>query len=308
VSVHANLHPSRRPSLRGSLLIVVTAALSMLVLRGAVDDALWVSPVAVMLLALLGAVALFLYVRQRRLHELISGDRQLDLEHQVQHRTAELRELAAYLLTVREDEKAYLARELHDEMGGLLTAVKLDLARIRKLAAAHPALLERIEQVDRRLNESIAIKRRIVEDLRPSCLDTLGLSTSLSNLCADVSDRLGIPIHVEIDEVGLPPDAQLALYRLVQEGLTNVSKYARASAVRIRLQAQPTVVRLEVEDDGMGFDATQPKSATHGISGMRFRIEQLDGSLAVESTPGTGTRLVALVPIPAPHISKNMSR
>jgi signal transduction histidine kinase len=169
-------------------------------------------------------------------------------------------------------------------------------------------MLERLAQVSKRLSEGIALKRRIVEDLRPSCLDTLGLTASLSNLCADVAERLGISIHAALDEVSLSADEQLALYRLVQEALTNVSKYARASQVQVYLKAEPNGVRVGIEDNGAGFDTSLLKSATHGIAGMRFRIERLDGTLSVESQPGKGTRLVALLPSSAKPGSEEQTR
>ena len=295
--VEAGLGRRRMDDMRGIFnTSLLEAANRQQVSRALIDDSLWTNRIAVATLTLLGAIALSFYVRHLRLHDLERADRQFELEGQVATRTAELRQLAGYLLTAREDEKAHLARELHDEMGGVLTAAKLDMARMRRLAAADPAMLERIEQVSRRLSEGIALKRRIVEDLRPSCLDTLGLTVSLSNLCSDVAERLGIPVHTDLDEVSLSADEQLALYRLVQEALTNVSKYARASAAHIYLKAEPSSVRVGVEDDGIGFDTTLLKSATHGIAGMRFRIERLDGTLSVDSKPGLGTRLVAILP------------
>ena len=115
------------------------------------------------------------------------------------------------------------------------------------------------------------------------------------------SIRLGkglkIAIQTEFDEVGLTDEGCLAVYRLVQEALTNVSKYAQATQVRVTVKSDPPVVRVQVEDDGIGFDPTEPRSATHGIAGMRFRIEQLEGSLSLESRPGAGTRLVAIMPL-----------
>ena len=296
--VEAGLGRRRMDDMRGIFSTsLMEAASRQQASRASIEDSLWINRIAVATLTLLGAIALSFYVRHLRLHDLERADRQIELEGQVANRTAELRQLAGYLLTAREDEKAHLARELHDEMGSVLTAAKLDMARMRRLAAADPAMLERIEQVNRRLGEGIALKRRIVEDLRPSCLDALGLTVSLSNLCADVAERLGIPVHTDLDEVSLSSDEQLALYRLVQEALTNVSKYARASAVHIYMRAEPGSVRVGVEDDGIGFDTTLLKSATHGIAGMRFRIERLDGTLSVDSKPGLGTRLVAILPI-----------
>jgi len=215
----------------------------------------------------------------------------------VRDRTAELSELAAYLIIAREDEKAHLARELHDELGALLTAAKLNLARLRSKLFKDPAIAARLEEVNQHLDKGIALKRRIVEDLRPSSLATLGLTISLANLCADVGTRLDIVIQIEFDEVRLTEDGQLAIYRLVQEALNNVCKYAKATRVRVSVKSEPTLVRVEIEDDGIGFDPSGPKSAAHGIAGMRFRIEQLKGSMSVASRPGAGALLEAIIPV-----------
>jgi len=219
------------------------------------------------------------------------------LEQAVHDRTTELRELAGYLITAREDEKAHLARELHDELGSLLTAAKLNLARLRGTLFEDPATADRLKQVNQHLDEGISLKRRIVEDLRPSSLATFGLTISLANLCAEVGARLNLTIKVEFDEVRLMPDGHLAIYRLVQEALNNVCKHAKATRVRVSVKSEPIQVRVQIEDDGIGFDPSQPKSAAHGIAGMRFRIEQLDGRMSVASSPGAGTLLEAIMPV-----------
>jgi len=218
------------------------------------------------------------------------------LEQAVHDRTAELRELAGSLITAREDEKDRLARELHDELGSLLTAAKLHLARLRGKLFEEPAIADRLKQVNQLLDEGISLKRRIVEDLRPSSLTMLGLTISLANLCAEVGARLNIAIEVEFDEVGLTQDGHLAIYRLVQEALNNVCKHAKATRVRVSVKSEPTLVRVQIEDDGIGFDPSKPKSAAHGIAGMRFRIEQLNGCMSVASSPGAGTLLEASMP------------
>jgi len=219
------------------------------------------------------------------------------LEQAVHDRTAELRELAGYLITAREDEKAHLARELHDELGALLTAAKLDIARMRTKLLEDPVMAARLKQVNQRLDEGISLKRRIVEDLRPSSLTTLGLTISLANLCSEVGTRLNIAIQIDFDEVRLTEEGQLAIYRLVQEALNNVCKYAKATQVRVSVKSEPTLVRVQIEDDGIGFDPSGPRSAAHGIAGMRFRIEQLKGSMSVASRPGAGTLLEAIMPV-----------
>ena len=219
------------------------------------------------------------------------------LEQTVHDRTAELRELAGYLITAREDEKAHLARELHDELGAVLTAAKMDIARMRGKLLEDPAIAARLEQVNHHLDTGISLKRRIVEDLRPSSLATLGLTISLENLCAEVGGRLNIAIQTEFDEVSLTEDGHLAIYRLIQEALNNVCKYAKATRVRVSVKRESTLVKVQIEDDGIGFDPSRPKSSAHGIAGMRFRIEQLKGSMSVASRPGAGTLLEAIMPV-----------
>lgn len=261
-----------------------------------IDDSLWTNRIAVSALTLLGTIALSFYLRHLRLYDLERAERQHALEGEVVLRTAELRQLAGYLLTAREDEKAHLARELHDELGAVLTAAKFDVARLRRKLAGDAAMLAHAEQVNQRLNDGIALKRRLVEDLRPSSLETLGLAISLANLCTDVAGRLGVAIRTDFDEVVLTPDGQLAVYRLVQEALTNVSKYAGASAIRVSVKAEAALVRARIEDNGTGFDTAALTSSTHGIAGMRFRIERLGGTLSVDSAPAAGTCIEAVLP------------
>jgi len=219
------------------------------------------------------------------------------LEQAVHDRTAELRELAGYLIIAREDEKAHLARELHDELGALLTAAKLHLARLRGKPFEDPAIANGLKEVNQLLDRGIALKRQIVEDLRPSSLAALGLTISLANLCADVGTRLNITIQNDFDEVCLTEDGHLAIYRLIQEALNNVCKHAKATRVRVSIKSEPTLVTVQIEDDGIGFDPSGPRSTAHGIAGMRFRIEQLNGSLSVVSRPGAGTLLQATMPV-----------
>ncbi len=231
----------------------------------------------------------------RLLHNLLRDQNQL-LDQAVHTKTAELRELAGYLLTAREDERANLARELHDELGALLTVAKLDVSRLRARLAGDPAVAVLLVQLNERLDAGIALKRRIVEDLRPTSLATLGLTISLAELCTDMGKRLNIAIQIELDEVVMADDGNLAIYRLVQEALTNVAKYAKATQVSVSVRSEPNLVRVRIEDDGIGFDATGPRLAAHGIAGMRFRIERLMGSMSLDTSPGAGTRLEAIVP------------
>lgn len=256
-------------------------------------------------LTLLGLFALAMYLRrsralsaQRREQQRLLEAERDRLEVEVRRRTEQLTELAAHLQTAREDERYRLARELHDELGALLTAAKLDAARIKpKLAGAAPEVLDRLAHLTQTLNSGIALKRRIIEDLRPSSLTNLGLVPALEIHTREVSERLEIPVRVSLEPVSLSASAQLTAYRLVQEGLTNVAKYAKARQVDVRLATEGGWARIEVQDDGIGFDANSRPASTHGLLGMRYRVEAERGQFQVHSSPGGGTRLVALLPL-----------
>jgi len=255
---------------------------------------------ALMALSVLG---LFLVLKQARALEdsreaqrrFLQRERER-LEEEVNQRTRELRELARHLQTAREDERGHLARELHDELGALLTSAKLNVARLRAKAGTQPDVTARLADLTQSLNDCIALKRRIIEDLRPSALDNLGLQTSLEILCREMGERLSIPVATSIEPLRLASQAELTIYRFVQEALTNVGKYARASRVSVRLAQAAQAVTVEVVDDGVGFDAAASMAGHHGLAGMRFRVESLGGRMAVHSTPGRGTTLSAELP------------
>ncbi|MGL4809257.1 MAG: sensor histidine kinase, partial [Giesbergeria sp.] len=187
--------------------------------------------------------------------------------------------------------------ELHDELGALLTAAKLDLARLKsRIGTSGPEVKERLQHLGATLNQVIALKRRIIEDLRPSALANLGLATALEILAREFSERAGLAVHAQVDEVHLSDAAQLAVYRLVQESLTNIGKYALAHQVGVRVQQQGAQVTVRVHDDGVGFDPTTLGHGGHGLAGMRQRIEALGGQWQVQSAPGQGTTVHAWLP------------
>jgi len=219
------------------------------------------------------------------------------LEREVTRRTEDLTALARHLQTVREDERRRLAREMHDELGGLLTAAKLDVARVRKrLQDASPEALERIEHLGRTLDAGIALKRRIIEDLSPSSLANLGLQRTLEIQCAEFSRRAEVPVQAQIADVGLTDERELAIYRFVQEALTNIAKYARARLVQVSVQPDGDHVCVEVRDDGVGFDPAQTRHDAHGLAGMKFRVQSCGGQWLVQSAPGQGTLVRARLP------------
>lgn len=236
--------------------------------------------------------------RVRRLHLAELDRERANLEIQVSQRTAELSALALHLQSVRENERGRLARELHDELGGLLTAAKIDVARVKRYTLGQGAdVAERLAHLAEMLDSGISLKRRIIEDLRPSSLDNLGLQRTLEIQCADFSRSTELPVVAEIGSVELPSDRALAVYRLVQEALTNVAKYANAKHVRVVLQRLGDQVQVQVEDDGCGFDPAQLRPGGHGLTGMKFRVQSCGGELRLKTSPGHGTQLDARLPI-----------
>jgi len=255
------------------------------------------------LVALAGMFAFYLYLRQTHRLREVSARQQLALEHErnalegeVRDRTANLRELATHLQEVRENERGFLARELHDELGSLLTAAKLDAARLKSRLGASPDAIERLQHLIEQLNSGIALKRRIIEDLRPSSLANLGLVASLEILGREFAERAGIQVQMALEPVTLDESRELTVYRLVQESLTNIGKYAKAGSAAIVLKKYEHHVEVEVSDDGQGFDLNKMRPATHGLAGMRHRVEAAQGKLRITSRPGHGTQLWAMLP------------
>lgn len=275
--------------------------------------ALVLSRIGIAIVALIGLLAFYMYLRQttalqvvdQRVQEDLQRERDL-LGQQVKERTATLAELATHLQQVREQERGHLARELHDELGALLTAAKLDVARLKsRLGADAPDAQQRIQHLTDTLNSGIALKRRIIEDLRPSSLTNLGLVTSLEILTREFGERSGLALATNLEPVELDEASQLTVYRLVQESLTNIGKYAQATQVSVSLLNYGSHVTVEVQDDGKGFDVEHIGSASHGLSGMRHRVEAAGGRLTITSTPHAGARISAMLPAVPPTAASN---
>jgi len=272
--------------------------------RTSVSQTLMLNRIGVTAMTALSLLALFMYLRQtsalvlqrEEQRRVVQAERD-QLEIEVARRTDQLTELARHLQTVREDERMRLARELHDELGALLTAAKLDVARLKsRLGVLTPEVAERIQHLNEALNNGIALKRRIIEDLRPSSLSNLGLVAALDILVAEWSARAEITVERELAPVQLRPAGELTVYRLVQEALTNISKYAKASRVQVRLASEGGIVRVSVRDNGVGFDTSVPRSSAHGLLGMRYRLETEKGRMVLTSAPGEGTLIEAEMP------------
>jgi signal transduction histidine kinase len=269
-----------------------------------IKKALQLSRIGIATTALVGLLAFYMYLMQTKAL-LVSGQREQEslerkrdlLEKQVRERTVSLAELATHLQNVREDERGHLARELHDELGALLTAAKLDVARLKsRLAGNLPEASERLEHLTITLNAGIALKRRIVEDLRPSSLSHLGLVASLEILAREFEEQSGLSIATDLETVELGGSAQLTVYRLVQESLTNIAKYANATQVEISLHNFDNFITVDVKDNGKGFKLENIGPGSHGLAGMRHRVEAAGGKLTVTSTEGRGTQVGAVLP------------
>ncbi|MFN4117326.1 CHASE3 domain-containing protein [Acidovorax sp.] len=270
-----------------------------------IEQSLMLSRIGIATVTAIGLLAFYMYLRQaqalqavnQREQELLERERDR-LEGLVRNRTATLTELATHLQDVREEERGHLARELHDELGALLTAAKLDVARLKsKIDATAPDVGERLKHLTETLNSGIALKRRIIEDLRPSSLANLGLTAAIEILTREFADRAGIEVETSLEAVKLPDAMQLTVYRMVQEALTNIGKYAQAKKVLVSVHGYPTHVAVQVRDDGVGFDPTTVRPTSHGLSGMRHRVEAAGGRLVLTSRPGEGTLLSAVLPL-----------
>ena len=275
--------------------------------------------IGIAMVSVIGLIAFALYLRQtNRLTNLMMREQKLlederdQLEMQVRQRTATLAELATHLQQVREDERAHLARELHDELGALLTAAKLDVARLKsKIDMTQADISERVQHLIETLNRGIALKRRIIENLRPSSLSNLGLNASLEILTQEFSEASNIAVDLNLEPIQVPEATQLTIYRLVQESLTNIGKYAKARNVLVNVQNYPKHISIQVRDDGVGFDTADINPSSHGLAGMRHRVETIGGKLHINSAKNQGTLISAILPQPATsdtqaHIPSNI--
>ncbi len=278
------------------------------------QEALWQDRVAMVLLGAISLLVLATLLRlglaqqgRQSLQQSLQTDQQVlvqavneRLEAEVLRRTRQLTELTQHLQTAREDERQRLARDLHDELGALLTSAKLDAARIRaRLGATAPEASARLAHLVQTLDKVIEHKRTITENLRPSALSHLGLPATLQILAREFRERSGIAVHCDLAPVQLSPPAELVVYRLVQEAINNITKYAAAREVWLALREQDGHAVVSVRDDGVGFDVEASSRAGHGLVGMRFRAEAERGHLTVSSAVGRGTCIELTLPAAA---------
>ena len=214
-------------------------------------------------------------------------------------RTRELTALSNHLQAQSEREKSELARKLHDELGGLLTAAKMDLSWLQSRLEG-TVIQERLAQLGSVLDEAMDLKRRVVEELRPSLLDHFGLPTALRAHLESTAAKAGLGVDIQMEHAceSMSKDTAIALFRVVQEGLSNIIRHAHARTVTLQLQGDKRDCLLILSDDGQGFDAADPQFRwSHGLMRIRQRAEALGGRLQVESAVGRGTTLRVEVPM-----------
>jgi len=239
------------------------------------------------------------FVRQVRLDATLKSNNR-SLEATVAERTRELSELSGHLIRVAEHEKARLARDLHDDLGASLTAMKFDMAYVAaKLKDSAPPLADRLQRAIDTLRCTFDLKRRLVQELWPTMLDQLGLAAAVRAHCNEFTARTGVPCVSDIaEDLDLDPSSSIALYRVVQESLTNIAKYAQASSVTVVLKREREGFTLQVSDDGIGISVNPiSEPGSYGIVGMRERISQLSGKFAISTrSEDGGTVVEAFIP------------
>lgn len=263
---------------------------------------------AAMAATMIAAIALLLLYRvaRRDFSPWIAaeerGQRQAGtLEAAAEARTRQLTQLARHLIRSADNEKAKLARELHDELGSNVTAVTLDVAAVeQKLKASDPALALRLKRALDALRSVVALSRRLIEDLRPSALDNMELADALRGHCEEFAERTGVRCHADLGaDIGkIDPDWSIALFSVARECLANAARYASPTAIRLSLQREAEGIRLKIADDGIGLPADAlDHPMAHGLLGMRERLSMLGGSFDIRcGDDGLGTVAEAFVP------------
>lgn len=218
-------------------------------------------------------------------------------------RESELSELAANLQNIAESEKVLLARQLHDELGGALVGAKMDLAWLRRrIGSTEPEVIARWDRLERALETGLTFKRRIVEQLRPTLLDNLGFYAAARWLVEESCAAAGLTCELDLPlpEPPLSKDIGIALFRILQESLTNVTRHARANGVviKVSLEQPQNLLRMVITDDGVGIAPEQLRMlGSHGLGSMRHRMQAVGGQFAARSVAGHGTEIAVLAPL-----------
>ncbi|MDQ9169577.1 PAS domain-containing protein [Oxalobacteraceae bacterium R-40] len=222
------------------------------------------------------------------------------IEKELIESRSQLRELSAYLQTVREEERTRIARELHDELGQSLTAIRIGLSVIEKhKELGHEEWTKNLQSLKEIAESTVESVQRIASDLRPSILDELGLPAALEWLLELFSEHTGIAYEIslpnQVDDFGM--EINTTLFRIIQESLTNIGKHSKATFVKVQLTGTKKSLILKIMDNGLGIEKSSGKAKKHlGLVGMRERALMLGGRLKIESEPGNGTNIILQIP------------
>jgi signal transduction histidine kinase len=222
-------------------------------------------------------------------------------ELEIKHSKAQLRELSSHIQDVREQERIAIAREVHDDMGSTLTAIKLDIAWLAGRLSGTPALAEKARSIEELVDRCTAAAGNISRSLRPSVLDTFGIVAAIEMEADEFMKRTGIACKVENNSAAdTPPDISIALFRIFQETLANITKHAQASKVKVLMQDRDGGIALKVQDNGRGLtQADRAKPRSFGLRGIHERVEYFGGKVSIESSAGKGTLINVFIPLEA---------
>lgn len=221
-----------------------------------------------------------------------------------------VRELAAQSESVREEEKKHIAREVHDELGQVLTALRMDLSLLGMQSGSQdPALMEKVRGMKGLVDRAIQGVRNVASNLRPAALD-MGLVPAITWLCGEFSKHTGVPCEFQADQASMDMDEtwSVVIFRIVQESLTNITRYAQADRVNVTMERRDRSLWLEVRDNGRGFaPAEVAKKKSYGLLGMRERAIVLGGRVKIVSAPGQGTLVDVIIPITSDRAAKEFA-
>jgi PAS domain S-box-containing protein len=219
---------------------------------------------------------------------------------------AHLHQLSIFLQRAREDDRAHFARELHDELGQNLSALRIDFIGLAScLANMDPDVISRLAVIDKLINGTVDATRRICEELRPGMLDDLGFEAAISSYARNFTRQFGVPCDLLLDSenYGLDELLSTSIFRIVQESLTNIARHARASHAMVALKDRGDDLLLTIADDGCGMSAEMTgEKKTFGMLGMRERVNMLGGRIAIDSSAGRGTHIEVSIPKSAPPV------
>jgi signal transduction histidine kinase len=253
-------------------------------------------------MSLVGVAARLVYVdmRRRSLQTAELRDHKQRLEREAEERNRELVELSTHLQSMAEREKAVLARELHDELGGLLVGARMDISWAEQhLAGDDPDIKQRLHRVQQSLSAGVDLKRRIIEELRPTLLDNVGLFAALRWQLKETCGGAGLKCTEVFpdEEPRFTSEAAIALFRIAQEAFTNVLKHSAATSMDITLGLDGDAIVMRISDDGKGIPAGRLTAiGSHGLASMRHRVRALGGRLDVRSPASGGTILLVRIP------------